>query len=265
MKKLIKYIIVVLVAYLAGMALFFPDHYIEQLLLEKNAGRLSWKRFSVSWGKLYFEDVRFAGYPKLQRLQLGRVVIKPQYSRFLFGDKAANIDVHADFGTLFSRVNMKTSDMVNIDFDADISEINALLAAAGSVGQTDLQGQGGISGTASLDLKAGKLLDADWRATMTNLVGYGVQFMNAEANGRMEKDVMKIDVKASGDLVVSGMLTVVPKIIDPPASTLSGILELRPGESRPGSLAATVFADGKAKRLQLNGLASKLQAVLLPY
>jgi len=35
MKKLIKYIIVVLVAYLAGLALFFPDHYIEQLLLEK--------------------------------------------------------------------------------------------------------------------------------------------------------------------------------------------------------------------------------------
>jgi hypothetical protein len=265
MKKWLKYILVVLFAYLIGLVVFLPDQYVEKWVLAKNANRLEWTNFSVHWGRFHLENVRLAGQPKLQNLVFSRVVVSPLYSRLLLGRKTADINILSGFGELKARVNVGQGDTLDVDFDADIPDINTLLAASGNPEHVELHGRASITGSAKLDLAAGKVLDTAWQAEMSELNGYDIRLTHATADGRMEMDLMKVLLAANGDLAVSGTLSAVPILFDPAATGISGTLEISPGEPKAGSLAATLFSDGKAKRLQITGVVGNPQIVLLPH
>ncbi|MBF0165899.1 MAG: hypothetical protein HQM01_15580 [Magnetococcales bacterium] len=245
---------VLLLSYVAGLALFMPPDRLTQGARALIGDRMSWQRFAIGWDGIRLSKVRFNPPLFNPDRDIDVVRIYPTLLPLFSGRLGAGYDIGLEFGRLEGEGTWN-GHQGRLEWRLHLEELGKLAALwLGPLG-AELRGKGLGSGWMNASTDEPRTLESgEGEIQLQGVVAFGAKIEPLNLSTKVkEPNLIEITLAGKGDVAVSGKLTLRVLPTDPRAGPINGEIQIQPVKTNLPGLAGQFLARGQPVRLLLSG------------
>lgn len=242
--------LVLCVAYVMGLVLFFPGRWGAGWIRALTPAVVQWQALALNGEGLHWKDVTVSGVAPLSRLVLSEVHLAPQWFALFRGDLAAAYRIRHEGGQVEGVVQWSTG-ALQVQWQHRVDDFS-LFQAVFSLPAPPV-GRGVGEGQVVLGRAPGVLRSGRWSFEGKSMALLGVELASLHIKGEIPKENrLKVQLSGKGNVALSGQVTLKVRGDLLEGSPVSGRVKIQPLSGRLQGAVGAVLGE-KPATLVLGG------------